>query len=326
MSKGVVYVAAGEAYLDLAEQSVRSLKAENPDIEVDIFTDMPNPSRVFDRVHPIPPGVTPKLASLPHSRFERTLYLDCDTLIIAPFGDLFDLLDRFELAVSHDVRRTSALIREGCDHATPYAFPQMNCGVLLYRRSAATQQFLADWQTRYARAGRKRDQVTFRDLLWESDLRFYVLPPEFNLRRVTVLDAWEPLDARPTIVHSHRLLQHLRGNPERLNDLAGILAAERVALAEEWQAVPGCATVAPGENPALRFHVAEAAAAGQAGVVPLRPADSTGFEIAAEAVRDFIRNGIARPSDVAAAAAPAAHPVPLARAAATRAAARPTDD
>lgn len=297
MPDGVVYVAAGDAYLDLAEQSVRSLKAENPDIQVDIFTDAGKPSRFFDRVHPIPEGVTPKLACLPESRFDRTLYMDCDTLVVAPFGDLFDLLDRFDLAVAHDVRRTSSLIREGHAHRTPYAFPQMNCGVLLYRKSDAVRDFLLGWQRRYTQAGRKRDQISFRDLLWESDLRFYVLPPEFNLRRVTELDAWEPLDARPTIIHSHRLLQHLRGHPERLRDLAAILASEREALAEEWAGVPGCATVAPGENPALRFHIAEAMAASAAGVTPGRSPYETGIEMAVEAVRAFIQNDVRGPAE-----------------------------
>lgn len=260
MHCGVIYVAAGPAYLDLAERSARSVRALNPGLAIDIFTDGTPAEGLFDRVNPIPAGATAKLASLPESRFERTLYMDCDTLALAPFGDLFDVLERFELAVAHDVRRTSALIRQGHEHQTPYAFPQMNCGVLLYRRSPATAQFLADWQSRYLAAGHKRDQITFRDNLWASDIRFYVLPPEFNLRRVTELDAWEPLDARPTILHSHRLLQHLRGQESRLDDLAAILPEERLALAAEWAGFPGAP--ADPEAPARRFHRAEEAAAG----------------------------------------------------------------
>ena len=60
------------------------------------------------------------------------------------------------------------------------------------------------------------------------------IPPEFNLRRVTELEAWEPLDAVPTIVHSHRLLQHLRGQGERVTDLQRLRELEQEALAEEW--------------------------------------------------------------------------------------------
>ncbi len=257
MRDGVIYVAQGAGYLDLAERSAASLLARNPGMAVDLFTDQAGVSGQWSRVAPIPAGVTPKLASLPQSRFERTLYLDSDTLVLAPLGDLFEVLDRFELALAHDVRRTSALIREGHRASPPYAFPQMNCGVMLYRRSAVMAAFLAEWQRRYAEAGRARDQVTFRDLIWESDIRFYVLPEEFNLRRVTLLDAWEPLDVRPTILHSHRLLQHLRGAAGRLDSLAEILPQERVERAVEWRALGLPDEVPAGEDPVARFHEAE---------------------------------------------------------------------
>jgi hypothetical protein len=263
MSDGVIYVAEGPDYLDLAIRSARSLKALNVGIAVDLFTDQTVEPGLFDRVRPIPAGPTPKLATLPETRFDRTLYLDCDTLALAPLGDLFDILNRFELAVAHDVRRTSALIREGAQEAPPYAFPQMNAGVMLYRRSPAMLAFLRDWQRCYAEAGKLRDQPTLRDLLWASDLCFYVLPPEFNLRRVTVLDAWEPLDARPTILHSHRLLQHLRGADVRLDSLAAILPAERAARAEEWREA-GLPDPAAGGDAVLAYLRAEAQEMAQA--------------------------------------------------------------
>lgn len=256
MTDGVIYVAKGAGYLDLAERSVRSLKALNPGLQADLFTDQPAASSQFDRILPIPAGPTPKLAALPATRFERTLYLDCDTLVLAPFGDLFDVLRRFELAVAHDVRRTSSLIRESHRETVPYAFPQFNAGVMLYRRSEKMLDFLRDWRRRYAEAGRLRDQVSLHDLLWASDLRFYVLPPEFNLRRVTMLDAWEPLDARPTILHSHRLLQHLRGDRERLEGLEAIRVAERMARAAEWRD-SGLADPAMGAEAVAAFLRAE---------------------------------------------------------------------
>ncbi len=237
MTHGVIYVAKGAGYRDLAERSARSLCDLNPGMQVDLFTDQTVAPGLFDQVHPIPAGPTPKLASLTETRFDHTLYLDCDTLVLAPFGDLFDILLRFEMAIAHDVRRTSALIRESHREDLPYAFPQYNAGVMLYRRSAAMWEFLQDWQRRYREAGRTRDQVSLHDLLWASDLRFHVLPPEFNLRRVTELDAWEPLDARPTILHSHRLLQHLRGDMPQLTGLEEIRIAERIARAQEWVAM-----------------------------------------------------------------------------------------
>jgi len=237
MREGVIYVATGEAYRALAVASAASLRGHESERAIDLFTDAPGAAGlgVFDRVHPVPRvHARAKLDCLALSRFERTLFLDCDTRILAPLGDLFDILERFDLALAHDMRRASGLIRAG-QVPTPYAFPQMNSGVLLYRLTAPVRALFGEWARRFHETAARRDQPILKDLLWESDIRFYVLPPEFNLRRATMLDAWEPRDARPTILHSHRLLQHLRvaGAPQ-LSDPAGILAAERAALAGEW--------------------------------------------------------------------------------------------
>lgn len=236
---GVIYAASGADYVELACTSARSLRAQSPELAVDIFTDDPVPDGLFDRVHRLTrPGPRAKLTAMQETRFARTLFLDTDTLVVGPLGDLFDILQRFDLAAAHDMRRASDLIREG-EEPTPYAFPQLNSGVLLYRRSAAALGLLAEWERRFHATGAKRDQPILKDLLWASDIRFYVLPPEFNLRRLTLLDAWEPLDARPTIIHSHRLMDHMDAGYHpvgpRLTDPADLVAAERAALAAEWQ-------------------------------------------------------------------------------------------
>lgn len=259
MVDGVIYVARGAGYLDLAIASAQSLRALEPAILIDIFTDVEVPANApFDNVAPIPhSGTRDKIACMVRTRFDCTLFLDCDTLVLAPLGDLFRLLTRVDLAVAHDVRRVSALIQESGIPDVPEAFPQFNTGVLLYRHTPLVQQFMADWAARYVALGVGRDQVSFRDLMWLGDLRYHVLAPEYNLRRVTELDAWEPMDARPTILHSHRLLQHLRGQGPRLRDLAEILHLERVALAVEWAALGLPAVSAPGEDPVARFLEAE---------------------------------------------------------------------
>jgi len=242
MDRGVIYVASGPDYRALAEASARSLRQVEPDLSVDLFTDEPAAvaADLFDAVHAIAdPHPRSKLDCLGRTRFERTLYLDADTLVLAPLGDLFDVLERFDLAVAHDVRRATELIRESQGSATPYAFPQLNGGVVLYRRSARMLDFLAEWARRFADSGGTRDQPVLKSMLWESDLRFWVLPPEFNLRRVTMLDAWEPGDALPTILHSHRLMDHIRGQGQRIEDPVALVEAERDAFKAEWDAVGG---------------------------------------------------------------------------------------
>lgn len=251
MEQGVIYVATGADYRALAEQSARSLRLVEPELAVDLFTDDPGAvaEGLFDQVHRIAdPHDRSKLDCMARTRFERTLFLDCDTLVVNPLGDLWRVLERFDMALAHDVRRTSDLIAQGHEHDTPYAFPQLNSGVLLYRRSPEMLDFLARWRDRFLAAGIGRDQPILKDLLWESDIRFYVLPPEFNLRRMPMLDAWEPLDARPTILHSHRLMDHMRGVGPQISEVETLAEVERSALADEWAALGGRAA-----HPIRRF-------------------------------------------------------------------------
>jgi hypothetical protein len=239
---GVIYVATGADYVDLAVQSAGSLRRTNPGLACDLFTDRTDwPGlAVFDRVHFVPRvHARAKLDCLPLTRFSRTLFLDADTLVVAPFGDLFDLLEQFDLCMAHDVRRASKGVRQGVSVETPDVFTQMNSGVILYRLTDMTRAFFANWAHRYTESGAKRDQTVLKDLLWETDLKVFALPPEWNLRRVTELDAREPLDGGPKIIHSHRLLQHiLTPGAERISDLHRLIELERQALAEEWALIP----------------------------------------------------------------------------------------
>ena len=238
---GVLFVATGKDYFDLACDAAQSVRETNPTIEIDLFTDCNNARQtaLFEQIHTIQlPHSRSKLECMPRSRFHRTLFLDCDTRVIADLGDLFDLLDRFDLAMAHDVRRNSDLIKQGWREKTPYSFPQLNSGVVLYKKNHGTDRFFADWADLYQRSATDRDQVVLKDLIWNTDLRFYVLPPEFNLRRVTVLDAWEPLDAVPTIIHSHIFLQHLRHPGSRkVTEIRDLIEIERENLKKEWHRI-----------------------------------------------------------------------------------------
>ena len=107
-TNGVIYVATGSDYVELARTSAASLRAVEPGLLIDLFTDDLDrlDLGVFDQVHRIAvPEPRSKLTCMALTRFERTLFLDADTLVVGALGDLFDLLDRFDCALAHDVRR-----------------------------------------------------------------------------------------------------------------------------------------------------------------------------------------------------------------------------
>jgi hypothetical protein len=155
-----------------------------------------------DSVSPIEnPHVRSKIDYIHKTPFDRTLYLDADTRIVADITSLFDLLDRFDLAIAHAHQRNHFATQQIWNVDIPDAFPQMNGGVLLYNHQPETIRLLQDWQRAYHGHAFSKDQVTLRELLWKSDLRIAILPPEYNIRYKKYLDVWTDEEAKPYILH-----------------------------------------------------------------------------------------------------------------------------
>jgi len=187
-SRGFLYVATGERHLGETLASLRSLRAVMPHASVLVFTDLPSavPAdlRADVRVLREPShSFMDKIAPLLETPFERTVFLDTDTILCEPVDDLFDLLDRFELAVAH------APLRHDRPFLSPNCFVELNTGVMAYRPTSAVRTLIDRWRAVYeqevAATGRKdSDQPAFRQAAWEVETSLYILPSEYNLRTV----------------------------------------------------------------------------------------------------------------------------------------------
>lgn len=246
---GVVMVATGHLYVEAAIRSARSVREHCREEEggspthddrprrcrlpVHIWTDMPEVCResgAFESVAPIEnPHRRSKVDHLWRSPFERTLFLDADTRVVADISGLFRLLDRFDLCMAHAHRRahaksadtsfvgtmsSSSSSSSSASGSPPVEFPQLNSGVFLFRRTEAVVAFLKRWQEAFHAAALPKDQVTLRELLWASagDLRMYVLPPEYNVRYDKYLHVWDEGEARPKILHMRKFIDELRSS------------------------------------------------------------------------------------------------------------------
>lgn len=201
---GVIFAAFGRTYIDLAFQAAESLRRNAPGLEVDLFTETAMPPGPFDRVHVLEEvWIRSKLDAMLRSRFDRTLYLDADLLVVADPGDIFEVLDRFDLAITHDQNRNSSPGRVEYRRQLPNAFPQFNGGVIGFRRSPQMQDFLETWKQAIRDHGIGKDQPSLRELLWDSSLRVAVLPPEYNLWDLSAIDRLTARHhAAPRIIHS----------------------------------------------------------------------------------------------------------------------------
>ncbi|PWU08128.1 MAG: hypothetical protein C5B47_05130 [Verrucomicrobia bacterium] len=185
-SCGVLYVATGRRHLVEAARSAESVRKHMPRLPILLYTDQTNVKfQVFTEIRKIDQpqySFGDKILPLKETPFERTLFLDTDTHLCAPVHDLFEILDRFDLAASH------APYRPARPSSTPSCFCELNSGVIAYRRNTETICFFDEWMQLYqdfvVATNSTPDQPALRQALYESSIRIYILPPEYNLRTV----------------------------------------------------------------------------------------------------------------------------------------------
>jgi hypothetical protein len=206
---GVVFVATGTRYIRCAIIAARSVQATNPNLPIALFTDdkalAAETPGLFAHVLDI--GEVhhrSKIDCMARSPFSRTLFLDADTRVLNDITEMFQLLERYDLAMAHAHARNREATRATWLTPLPDSFPQFNTGVLLYRMNPQMQALFDDWQVAYRKAGFRKDQVTLRELLWHSDLCVATLPPEYNIRYPKYLWLWGRREARPRICHFRR--------------------------------------------------------------------------------------------------------------------------
>jgi hypothetical protein len=124
--------------------------------------------------------------------------------VLADLGEIFELLDRFDLAMTHDQNRNSPQALREYRCSLPNSFPQLNAGVVGFRRSPAVLAFMQRWRADTEAHGVGKDQPSLREALWQSDLKLAVLPPEYNLWDLSQIDHLSPLrHTAPRIIHSN---------------------------------------------------------------------------------------------------------------------------
>jgi len=185
--RGVLYMASGEQYINEAIRSAESVK-EHTGLPTAIATDDTIESDVFDRVIEyeceimtvdgrdwlLNSTILPDL-----SPYEKTLYLDSDTLLRADVTEVFDLLDSFDLAIARTPSKPPV-------DGLPDTWSLLNCGVIAYRDCTTVNNLLQDWRERYRtqlqETTNPKDQPTFAKALYVSDVDWYCLPREYNVR------------------------------------------------------------------------------------------------------------------------------------------------
>ncbi len=238
---GFVYVATGERYVREARVSAASLRQHHADTRICLVTDQPRGERFWDDLVVLEQpcfGFRDKL-EMRRAPYERCVFLDTDTTVCGALSALFTILSRYDVC--------GVQLSEGQDYAmeggVPAAFPEMNGGVLGFRRGTATAEFFDCWARYYdefralnqsagylyANVG---DQKSLRAALWHSQVRHAAIGAEFNF-----------IPFRLELVSLPVAMIHTRA-PEDIASLARRLNARlgRRAYSPELDSVVGPAT------------------------------------------------------------------------------------
>eukprot|EP01104_Vermistella_antarctica_P004354 TRINITY_DN14822_c0_g1_i1.p1 TRINITY_DN14822_c0_g1~~TRINITY_DN14822_c0_g1_i1.p1 ORF type:complete len:413 (+),score=82.02 TRINITY_DN14822_c0_g1_i1:164-1402(+) len=167
--------------MEEAIASATSLRHHSPGIEnITLFTNYKMTDPVFTQVREITnvPEVMAKrskIIGMCQTPYEKTLYLDADTLILDDLSSMFEILDVYDYAAA---RRVNDRVFDS-EHGLQDSF---NSGVLLYRMNHHVAQFYEAWQSHYLDFP-ESDQRPMWQAMREPHVRLKMatLPPIYNL-------------------------------------------------------------------------------------------------------------------------------------------------
>ncbi len=188
MTRGIVFFGFGKPFVDQAVAAAKRSMALNDVAHLVYCSEPPSdPGNVDIQVfQPTGPGYRlDRFACLLSCPFEEAIYLDSDCAVMAPIGELFDLLAHYDVAAAH-----APGYRGLADPGVPASFFEINAGVLVFRSNERMRRVFREWRTRYVawlenppfRSSVPRDQPSFRHTIWVTGTPIYILGPEYNWR------------------------------------------------------------------------------------------------------------------------------------------------
>jgi hypothetical protein len=218
-SKGVFFIAIGEIYVKQAVIAAKSIKNHSPGLSIALYTNIDpgiiNPG-LFDKIITVNEKkgnenlkTYDRVLGLRHTPFDYTLALDTDMYILADLSNLFALLDKFDMVFCHEHSREIMINIfqnqfSDLERSIPSSFPIFQGGLIMYKKNEKVNNFLCDFIANYERNNYFFDMHSLRETVWNSDVRFLVLPEEYNFNNPRYIIQWEKQDheiARPRILH-----------------------------------------------------------------------------------------------------------------------------
>ncbi len=187
--EGFLFIATGKKYIQEAVTSAKRIRQIGCKTPITLVCDSkPNDEGIFDDIRVEPVNINEagfmykarQLASI--MPYDRTFFLDSDTYMIEDCSELFQLLDFFDVCMTHcpvdmyKVYDSGGQIVKGC---YPY-----NSGVMVYKRNEKTQQLFNRLLQVFTEHNHLywNDQIALMEAILYTDVRIYVLQSIYNFR------------------------------------------------------------------------------------------------------------------------------------------------
>jgi len=228
--EGILYIATGERYISQAEKSARSIKEVSPEYPITIVSGIEQVPDIFDQSKFIKESNNSsldKVENILRTDYEKTIFLDVDTYVATDdaIPSIFDVLDRFDIAVASDPYNRGSQFCNGSDRLStapiPHGLKWFNTGVLGFNLNEMVEKSFSYWEEIYKKydGGNQLsfDQIPFHKMIYETDIRYGLLPPEYNF----VLKAPQPITEEIRILHTIEDIDNCEELVNRINDEIG---------------------------------------------------------------------------------------------------------
>jgi hypothetical protein len=256
-TKGILFIATGERYVNQAKQSAQQIKSIFPEISMTLVSDAKTPPDVFNTTKQVKDPYysnRDKVENIPRTEYDQTIFLDTDTYVATEdaLPSIFEVLDWFDVAVASDPYNRGNQFYESDELPSiqpPHALNWFNTGVIGFNSNTTVKQAFSYWQELYAQYSDDQhlpfDQIPFHQVIYETDVRYGLLPPEYNF----VLKAPQPITEEIRILHAIENIENSEELVSKIN--TEIASTERnSALPPRWMFSP----VHVGDRTELLFH------------------------------------------------------------------------
>ncbi len=221
-NRGIVYACSNERWFPEVLVSAESARHHMPDLRRHIFITKDLNAKVGGQLTGLFTDVVvldvaehehrPRFEAALRADADEAIYIDGDTLFLAPVYELFDILGPFDIGLAAAPQYLSPLaIRSGIPALlpkTPLPIPEWNGGLMVARADDRFRKFVTDWIALFAacmKVGFRLDQPALRAALVRSDLRIATLPNNYNFRALVP----QNVAGEVKILHAHGELKRI---------------------------------------------------------------------------------------------------------------------